>query len=639
VPYEYVLKIEVGPAATVLTVGDAPLTVTNCPDTPNSFFDVLGRFSNVFTIVPDSPRESGEVVVRISNYEGGSISAGFFSYSDPSTCLLGPGPVPPSDQLSASNGILYCSETLVNLHSDADLQLIVQTSSLSSNCGCTSFDIEAVWATSPASWLTPVSLPVTAPVVVTADTYLYDIGSPNRGIIYAIPASAQVDLLHVRVADVQGANVVAVILYEDIHTPISHCGAQFNQVPFYIDQYYGHGLHGECDMYISPSELSTLNIDSVAPTFYIGVALDTQGEDVIFGYSSAIFHLEVTTSWTATSSAATTYFMSGYDIDFFETTSSSPSSVVWTIEHLSGPAIRINIQDSPYDDATWSHETVWCFSQVCTIELSTEAQVSLSTSYYVTIDREDNHWQKDSVYTISSSVGPANTVSNYTAAVGSLPFCSVILSAVYPINVVDTPNTSSVWNYGDFDAKDSEAYALFLGVGPYFWGQPSDECLAALGIWACLDTIRETNGNGFVLPPCRSQCDDVVAACGEWTLSASLPEFDCGSSRYYQGSEVGACSGSVTREYPPVIPPPPFHVNATIPAMVVDTLTTTTGTTTTTSSSTSSTTTTGTGGYNDPFHGKPPGTDLPSFSAAGQSTVSFVALFASLLVSFFVMFF
>jgi hypothetical protein len=493
------------------------------------------------------------------------------------------------------------------------------------DCGTSySYTVDVHYAAEYAlDWLVPVAWPIPAasPTVgqwsmgTDPSQFVWFKGSVVEGHVYELDlaaAASDVAFISVRLWNVAGGDATLALLSRNLYSVIDLCGADFGAVP---KETLSHGNTGSCAITIDSAKLAALgNPDRLL----IGVVGKGRfGE--LDGWPRVEYDLDVTWNWQALGSGSsnTNAQLSGVDRDFY-VTNSNGQSVVWTVTVHSGPAVRIRIRDAPSEsEARWSYKEQWCSYGECTIEVATRAQhPATSQNFYIELDRgSEQRFEKDTLYSIAASVGSQNTAGTLVSVTSGLEFCG-ILGEFEADQVQDSQ--SSVWT-ADFAARDQEAAALIDGIvsGDFFQPPPSPECLDALAIWACVSTFLETDGDGFVLAPCRSHCETVVEECGDWVYAAGLPEFDCENSRYVDGVD-SPCSGRRVIEPPPVptvIPSPiPNASNLTEPIIE---LTTTTGTTTTTTSTTSSTSSTGTDGPVGPP------------ASASSVTVSLALLFIS----------
>merc|ERR1711862_902040 len=86
-----------------------------------------------------------------------------------------------------------------------------------------------------------------------------------------------------------------------------------------------------------------------------------------------------------------------------------------------------------------------------------------------------------------------------------------------------------------------ELYQHFR-VQPCYTGV-TPECNATLQAFACHESFRRCDAEGFYTGTCRDSCEAVVYECANWFETVDLEHYNCTSSRYLDGN-AQTCTGS-----------------------------------------------------------------------------------------------
>jgi len=213
-----------------------------------------------------------------------------------------------------------------------------------------------------------------------------------------------------------------------------------------------------------------------------------------------------------------------WSTDFYKATASCIESSRIAIKVTSGSGVLVDVRDSPCKHAAQYHVQIWCdydytldgHAYICDISIPTRASHPLTTlTYYITVHGSN------AAYQLSWRTG----LQNCDVPTG-LQFCSGIVD--YPV----WQPPSSKWNY-----LDTEAACYFDDLYSYFCDQPAyqdvtPECNATLRRFACYESFRRCDDNGFQVGTCRIACDSVEYFCVNKFETVSLPHFSCRSDRY-----------------------------------------------------------------------------------------------------------
>jgi len=239
--------------------------------------------------------------------------------------------------------------------------------------------------------------------------------------------------------------------------------------------------------------------------------------------------------------------------------------VVITLTIIDGDRLVILVSDDInyinfYDFAEaefhgWVKHKVCYFGQ-CTIEIPTRVQHPGSEVFYVwietispNVDDEYQRIEKPTNYQLSATVGLNNCLS----------------SVVYPTTTFCTSTIKTlgnVYSYRDVTLRDKEAqnrFDNFLCRCPV----PVITCQQRLTRFSCLESFRECDQDGFWLPVCRYECNDIVNNCGDWrngngVCDCERSEFTCSSNRYSDNDCTGNIMGASASPspFPSIIPVP-----------------------------------------------------------------------------------
>jgi hypothetical protein len=226
-----------------------------------------------------------------------------------------------------------------------------------------------------------------------------------------------------------------------------------------------------------------------------------------------------------------------WEYDFYKSIQPDLQSARWRVVVSLGEGVLVTVRNNRCPlQATWTRE-IWCdadyFSNpyVCDIQIPTEATHPGDNAFFISV------YGKNATYTIAYWRGLENCyLFTHSGLPEGLNFCS---------NIVDYPT----WRWdNDYAALDSEASCLFQELYNHFRVQPcwdgvTTDCNATLQQFACYETFKACDSNGFYVGTCRSSCDAVAYECVNWFESVDLEHYNCTSSRYIDDG-VSACTGS-----------------------------------------------------------------------------------------------
>ena len=205
--------------------------------------------------------------------------------------------------------------------------------------------------------------------------------------------------------------------------------------------------------------------------------------------------------------------------------------------------IAINVRDHECDQQAQWQINQWCdadYSQpsarkmpsgksasvdvVCEVEIpNRESHPFTSLTYYITVKG------KSAAYSISYHQGWMETCE----VPQDLEFCSGIVDyPVYIENDAFVPGVTrarelTMWKHLDLEAKcnfDKMCAAYQVGT--------QSECYSTLRRFACYESFKRCDSDGFQVGSCRIACESVEYFCAKPFASIGLPQFDCNNDRY-----------------------------------------------------------------------------------------------------------
>jgi len=225
-----------------------------------------------------------------------------------------------------------------------------------------------------------------------------------------------------------------------------------------------------------------------------------------------------------------------WEYHFYRSIEAGVQSARWRVVVSEGEGVLVTVRNNRCPlQATWTRE-VWCDANyfdspyLCDIEIPTEASHPGNNAFFISV------YGKNATYTIAYWRGLENChlFTNDGLSEG-LNFCS---------GIVDYPT----WRWDDYAALDSEANCFFNELYQHFriqpcWSGVTTDCNSTLRQFACYESFKACDANGFYVGTCRSSCDAVVYQCSDWFESVNLGHYNCSSSRYIADT-TSTCTGS-----------------------------------------------------------------------------------------------
>ena len=105
----------------------------------------------------------------------------------------------------------------------------------------------------------------------------------------------------------------------------------------------------------------------------------------------------------------------------------------------------------------------------------------------------------------------------------------------------------SVWRYENYTTLDEQARGLFESFYDHFrvqpcWSGVTPECNATLRRFACYESFKRCDEDGFRVGTCRKACESVAYECVNHFESVGLEGYNCSSHRYVDDT-AHACTG------------------------------------------------------------------------------------------------
>lgn len=251
------------------------------------------------------------------------------------------------------------------------------------------------------------------------------------------------------------------------------------------------------------------------------------------------FRIQAITSWTTISNSPITAQIIGNNRQYYTFSTSNVESIVLHLSMIDGPRVTVTLSDqialalnpSSANLVTNFVRTMTCHYGECRIEIPTLAVHPGTTTFYVIVETiinpsDGTAIEKPTNYQISATVGTQNCVASSGL---SLSYCAGVLNS-----------GSSFWNWQYSNLRDQEASCFFNTIDCYC-PIATVPCQTQLKRFACVETFRECDTNGFIAPTCRGECYQVETECGAFTCSSFTRT--CGDARYLDSEP---CSGTVS---------------------------------------------------------------------------------------------
>ena len=225
-----------------------------------------------------------------------------------------------------------------------------------------------------------------------------------------------------------------------------------------------------------------------------------------------------------------------WDYDFFYSISAEPESMRWRVVVTEGEGVLVTIRNHRCPlQATWVKE-VWCDADyfdrpwMCDLEIPTRAAHPGDNAFFVSV------YGKNATYSIAFWRGRENC-HDFTGSgrTEGLDFCAGLVPY-------------ATWRWDSYATLDHEASCFFEDLYQHFRVQPcytgvTPECNATLAAFACYESFRRCDAQGFYTGTCRQSCEAVVYECANWFETVDLEHYNCTSSRYLDGN-AQTCTGN-----------------------------------------------------------------------------------------------
>merc|ERR1712137_640969 len=224
-----------------------------------------------------------------------------------------------------------------------------------------------------------------------------------------------------------------------------------------------------------------------------------------------------------------------WDYDFYYSISAEPQSMRWRVVVTEGEGVLVTVRNHRCPlQSTWTKQ-VWCDADyfdrpwMCDLEIPTRAAHPGDNAYFVSVNG------KNATYSIAFWRGRENChVFTGSGRNEGLDFCAGLVPY-------------GTWRWDDYHHLDQEAHCFFEELYEHFRVQPcytgvTPECNATLQAFACYESFRRCDEQGFYTGTCRDECAGVTYECANNFETVDLEHYNCSSARYVDGySET--CTG------------------------------------------------------------------------------------------------
>lgn len=222
---------------------------------------------------------------------------------------------------------------------------------------------------------------------------------------------------------------------------------------------------------------------------------------------------------------------------FYAAQQSEEESVRIRTQVTSGEAVTVTVSDSRCPELqTWSRSQ-WCHADfnndayLCDIEIPTRAAHPGRTvrTFYITVTG------KNATYSIAYWRQRQNCHEfKGDGSQDGLDFCAGLV-----------PYT--VWRWNHYETLDREAHGTFLQLYDHFrvqpcWSGVTRECNQTLQRFACYESFKRCDKDGFIVGTCRKACQAVTYECVNNFESVNLEAWRCDNDRYLDET-TEACTG------------------------------------------------------------------------------------------------
>jgi len=105
----------------------------------------------------------------------------------------------------------------------------------------------------------------------------------------------------------------------------------------------------------------------------------------------------------------------------------------------------------------------------------------------------------------------------------------------------------STWRWNNYETLDNEAHGTFLQLYDHFrvqpcWSGVTPECNQTLQRFACYESFKRCDKDGFAVGTCRKVCEAVSYECVNHFETVNMEAWNCSSDRYLDET-TEACTG------------------------------------------------------------------------------------------------
>jgi len=224
-----------------------------------------------------------------------------------------------------------------------------------------------------------------------------------------------------------------------------------------------------------------------------------------------------------------------WDYDFYYSIAAEPESMRWRVVVIDGEGVLVTVRNHRCPrQATWSKQ-VWCDADyfdrpwMCDIEIPTRAAHPGDNAFFVSVNG------KNATYSIAFWRGRENCHAfTGTGRHEGLDFCAGLVPY-------------GTWRWENYTHLDNEAHCFFETLYEHFRVQPcytgvTPECNATLQAFACYESFKRCDEQGFYVGTCRDECQGVAYECANNFETVDLEHYNCDSARYLDAHSQ-TCTG------------------------------------------------------------------------------------------------
>eukprot|EP01094_Clydonella_sp_ATCC50884_P020966 TRINITY_DN4488_c0_g1_i1.p1 TRINITY_DN4488_c0_g1~~TRINITY_DN4488_c0_g1_i1.p1 ORF type:complete len:3374 (+),score=1336.04 TRINITY_DN4488_c0_g1_i1:745-10122(+) len=225
---------------------------------------------------------------------------------------------------------------------------------------------------------------------------------------------------------------------------------------------------------------------------------------------------------------ATQRFQSGnFESHFYGAQQTEQESVRIRAQVTQGDSVTVTVSDSRCEALATYTRSMYCSSNynndayMCDLEIPTRAAHPGEhvRTFYVTVTG------KNATYTIAYWRQRQNCHEfKGDGSQDGLDFCAGLV-----------PYT--VWRWNHYETLDNEAHGTFLQLYDHFrvqpcWSGVTPECNQTLQRFACYESFKRCDRDGFYVGTCRKACEMVEYECVNHFETVNLEALNCNSGRY-----------------------------------------------------------------------------------------------------------